>query len=176
MPRFFQHQRILSRLKLWLLLVDFILFFLILTFYLVHTKIYLWPKNFFLVFFSIFQHHEKVVLKSNDMRNHFFPFFDLSLEAKKRVEFIWVPEIMPDDRARKGQTKLNMFSILDEQIKSISNKQAKLNFCNRPNWKFACLCRSLTQTATWRPNQPILTSSITAILKAMTDTFFCDQV
>ena len=79
---------------------------------------------------------------------------------------------MPDDRVRKGQTKLNMFSVLDEQIKSLSSKQSKLNFWNRLNPKFAFLCRLLTQTATWRPNHPILTSSVTAILKAMTDTVF----
>ena len=79
---------------------------------------------------------------------------------------------MPDDWVRKGQTKLNMFSVLDEQIKSLSSKQSKLNFWNRLNPKFAFLCRLLTQTATWRPNHPILTSSVTAILKAMTDTVF----
>ena len=83
-----------------------------------------------------------------------------------------VPEIIPDDRVRKGQTKLNVFSVLDEQIKSLSSKQSKLNFWNRLNPKFAFLCRLLTQTATWRPNHQILTLSVTAILKAMTDTVF----
>ena len=66
----------------------------------------------FLVFSLIFQHHEKVVKKSNDLGYHFFN-FDLSHEAKKRVEYILVPEIMPDDQVYKGQTKLNMFSFLD---------------------------------------------------------------
>ena len=44
---------------------------------------------------------------------------------------------MPDDRVRKGQTKLNMFSVLDEQIKSLSSEQSKLNFWNWLNNKFA---------------------------------------
>ena len=96
----------------------------------------------------------------------------MSLEAKKMLEYIWVPEIMPDDQVRKGQTKLNMFSVLDEQIKSLISKHSKLNFWNQLNPKFAFLCRLLTQTATWQPNHQIMTSSFTAILNAMTGTFF----
>ena len=30
--------------------------------------------------------------------------------AKKRVEYIWVPEILIDDLVHKGHTKLNMFT------------------------------------------------------------------
>ena len=70
------------------------------------------------------------------------------------------------------KTKLNMFSVLDAQIRSFSSKQSKLNFWNRLNPIFAFLCRLLTQTATWQPNQPILTSRNIAILKAMTNTLF----
>ena len=89
-----------------------------------------------------------------------------------RVKYILVPEIMTDDWVYKGPTKLNMFSDFGEQIKSLSSKQSTLNFWNRLNPKFSFLCRLLTQTATGRPNHLILTLSVTAILKALTKTFF----
>ena len=53
------------------------------------------------------------------------------LEAKKRVEYPLVPEIMIDDWVNKGHTNLNMFSVVGEQIKSLSSKQSKLNFWNQ---------------------------------------------
>ena len=83
-----------------------------------------------------------------------------------------VPEIMIDDLVHKGHTKLNMFSVFGEHIKSLSSKQSNLNFWNRLNPKIAFLCHFLTQTATWRPNHAIFTSSVNAIWKAMTDTVF----
>ena len=45
---------------------------------------------------------------------------------------------------------------------------------NHDRWhpKNAFFCRFWTQTATWRPNHTILTSSVKAILKAMIDTVF----
>ena len=49
--------------------------------------------------------------------------------VKKKVNqviFVTVTEIMPDDRVHKGQKKLNMFTVLDEQIKSLSSKRSKL--------------------------------------------------
>ena len=67
---------------------------------------------------------------------------------------------------------LNMFSDLCEQFKSLSSKQSKLNFWNRLHPKIAFLGHFLTQTATWQLNHTILTSSVKAILKAMTDTVF----
>ena len=42
--------------------------------------------------------------------------------------------------------------------------------------KVAFLCRFWTQTATLRPNYPILTSSVKAILQAMINTVFGEQV
>ena len=36
---------------------------------------------------------------------------DLWLKAKKRVNFIWAPEIIIDVLAHKGQTRLKMFSV-----------------------------------------------------------------
>ena len=66
---------------------------------------------------------------------------------------------MTYDWVRKGQTKLSMYSVFGEQIKSLSSNQSKLNFWNRLHPKFALLCRFLTQTATWWPNHPILASS-----------------
>ena len=94
------------------------------------------------------------------------------LEAKKRVKYTWVPKIMINDWVNKGHTNLNMFSVVDEQIRSLSSKQSKLNFWNQLHPKIALLCRFWTQTATWRPNHTILTSSVIAILKAMIDTVF----
>ena len=41
------------------------------------------------------------------------------LEAEKMVEYIWVPEIITYDWVRKGQTKLNMYLVFGEQIKSL---------------------------------------------------------
>ena len=57
-PRFFLHWRILLKLQLWLLLVDFKN---ILSFHVVRTKIFVWPSQIFWVFSSTFQHHDKVV-------------------------------------------------------------------------------------------------------------------
>ena len=74
----------------------------------------------------------------------------------------------PDRR----NTKLNMIPVFGEKIKTLSSKQPKLN---RTHWlhpKIAFVCRLLTQTTTWWPNHTILTSSVIAILKAMSDTFF----
>ena len=82
------------------------------------------------------------------------------------------PEIMIDDWVNKGHTNLNMFSVVGEQIRSLSSKQSKFKFWNRLHWKTAFLCRFLTQTVTWQPNHTILTSSVKAILKAMIDTVF----
>ena len=79
---------------------------------------------------------------------------------------------MINDWVNKGHTNLNMFSVVDEQIRSLSSKQSKLNFWNQLHPKIALLCRFWTQTATWRPNHTILTSSVIAILKAMIDTVF----
>ena len=55
------------------------------------------------------------------------------------------------------------------QFLSLSSKQSKLNFWNWLNPKLAFLCRLLTQTPTWWPNHPILTSSVTSIMKTMTN-------
>lgn len=79
---------------------------------------------------------------------------------------------MINDWVNKGHTNLNMFSVVDKQIRSLSSKQSKLNFWNQLHPKIALLCRFWTQTATWRPNHTILTSSVIAILKAMIDTVF----
>ena len=94
------------------------------------------------------------------------------LEAKMMVEYIWVPEIMTDDWVCKGQTKLSMYSVFGEQIKRLLSYQLTLNFWVWLHPKFALLCCLLTQTATLGPNHQILTSSVKAILKALTDTFF----
>ena len=51
-----------------------------------------------------------------------------------------------------------------------------MNFLNLLHPKIAFLCHLLTQTATLQPNHTILTSSVRAILKAMIDTFFLDQL
>ena len=91
---------------------------------------------------------------------------------KKRVKYTWVPKIMINDWVNKGHTNLNIFSVAGEQIRSLSSKQSKLNFWNQLHPKIALLCCFWTQTATWRPNHTILTSSVIAILKAMIDTVF----
>ena len=93
------------------------------------------------------------------------------LKANKRVKYIWVPEIMID--VHKGLTKLNMFSVFGESLKSLCSKQSKLNFWNQLHQKITFLCRFLTQTATWQPNHTILTKSVSG--KDMTNTFFLAQ-
>ena len=74
--------------------------------------------------------------------------------------------------SNKGHTNLNSFSVVGEQIRGLSSKQSKLNFWNQLHPKIALLCCFWTQTATWRTNHTILTSSVKAILKAMVDTVF----
>ena len=44
----------------------------------------------------------------------------MRLKATKRVEYIWVPQILIDDWVQKGHPTLNMFSVFGEQIKSLS--------------------------------------------------------
>ena len=44
---------------------------------------------------------------------------------------------MIDDCVNKGHTKLNMFSVVGEQIRSLSSKQSKLNFWNQLHPKIA---------------------------------------
>ena len=68
---------------------------------------------------------------SNDWWNHF---------SKKLLNvmicdlnYIWVPKIMIYDLVHKEHTRLNMFSIVSEQIKSLCNKQSRMKFWN-------CLC------------------------------------
>ena len=68
--------------------------------------------------------------------------------------------------------KDTQISVFGAKIKSLSSKQSKLNFWNRLHPKKCILCRLLTQTATQRQNYTIFTSSVKAILKAMTDTVF----
>ena len=68
--------------------------------------------------------------------------------------------------------KFEYISVVGEQIRSLSSKQPKLNFWNQLHPKIAFLCRTLTQTATWRSNHTILTSNIKSILKAMIHTIF----
>ena len=79
------------------------------------------------------------------------------------------------DYVNKGHTNLNMFSVCGEQIRSLSSKQSKLNFWNQLHPKIVFVCRFWTKTATWKPNHTILTSSVTATLKAMTDTVILDK-
>ena len=47
------------------------------------------------------------------------------LEAKKRVEYPRVPEIMIDDWFNKGHKNLNTISVVGEQIRSLSIKQSR---------------------------------------------------
>jgi hypothetical protein len=74
---------------------------------------------------------------------------------------------MIDDWVNKGHTIVNMFSVVGEQIRSLSSKQSKLNFWNRLHPKIAFLCRFWTQRVKWRLNHTIVTSSVKVILKAM---------
>ena len=50
---------------------------------------------------------------------NFSKYHDLWLEAKKRVKYIWVPEIM---------IYVLLQNFFGEQIKSLCGKQSKLNF------------------------------------------------
>ena len=55
-----------------------------------------------------------------------------------------------------------------EKLVNLSINQSKLTFWNRLHTKIAFVCRLLTQTTLWRPNHPILTSNVKAIVKAIT--------
>ena len=96
----------------------------------------------------------------------------MRLEAKKRVEYIWVPEFLIDDWVHKEHTKLKRFSVFGEQIKSLIREQSMLNFWNQLHLKVVFFGRLLTQTATWQPNYKTLTSSVKVILKAMIGPIF----
>ena len=67
---------------------------------------------------------------------------------------------MIDDWVNKRHTNLNMFSVVGEQIRSLSSKQSKFNFWNQLQPTIAFLYRFRTQTATCRPSHTILTSNI----------------
>ena len=84
-------------------------------------------------------------------------------------EYFWLPDIAIDEWVNKGHTKLNMFLVFGEQIKSLSSKQSKLNFLNRLHPIIVFLCSLLTQTATRQQNHTIWISSIKAILGDMTE-------
>ena len=81
------------------------------------------------------------------------------LEAKKRVKYIWVFEIMTYKWVGKRYARLNMFSAYGEQIHSLISKPSKLNFCNQPN-PFCCCWHN----ASWQLNHTLLTLSVTAFL------------
>ena len=91
-------------------------------------------------------------------------------KANKRVVYNWVTEIMIYDWVHKGYTKLGMVSVFGKWIKSLNNKQTKLNFLNWLHQQQKC--RLLAQTATWRPKRTVLTPNVYAILKASTDINF----
>ena len=93
-------------------------------------------------------------------------------QGQKRVDYIWVPEILMDDWVHKRHTKLNMLPVFIEQIRSLCRKLSKFNFWIRLHSKSALSCRLLTQISTWQQNHIIFTSSVKAILKAMTDTVY----
>ena len=82
------------------------------------------------------------------------------LEAKKRVKPIWVPEIMIDDH--KGYTNFYIFLVFSEPFKRLCSKQSSLKFC-------------IVMPFFWHkqpPDYQTIKSSVTAILKAMTNTVF----
>ena len=119
MPTFFSPLKNIRKVQLWLLLMDF---FLLLNLFVAPIKISVWPSQIFYVFRLIFQHHEHVVLKSNDQIIFFFfkkftSHPDLRLVVEKRVGYIWVPEILIDDWFHKVNMMLNMFLVFGEQIK-----------------------------------------------------------
>ena len=57
---------------------------------------------------------------TNNLTNQLFKIFDLTswfvTRAKKRVKYIWVPEIMMDVLVHKEHTTLIMFSVVGEQL------------------------------------------------------------
>ena len=58
---------------------------------------------------------------------------------------------MIDDWVNKGHTNLNMFSVVGEQIRSLSSKQSKLNFWNQLHPKIAFLCPGHKQLPDTKP-------------------------
>ena len=76
---------------------------------------------------------------------------------------------MTDDWACKRHTKLKMFSVFGEKIKSLIDKPSKLIFWNQLHPKIVFVCHVMTSKTTWRPNHTIFTSSVSAILKGMTN-------
>ena len=132
--------------------------------------------NILVVFFTSW----KSCLKEQWPNKYLFQTFWLNAmicesRPKKRVEYIWVPEIMIEHRVLKGHNNYNIFSVFGELFKSLSSKQSKLNFWNWLHKTIAFLCHLLTQTVTWRPNCTILTSRVESILKATTNTVFLWQ-
>ena len=130
----------------------------------------------FYVFSSTFQHHEKFVEKSNDLRNHFFEIFDLTscfvTQGQKEggISFgHWnLDRWLSQQRTHKFEYVFCCWWTNQE----LKQKQSKLNFWNQLHPKIAFLCCFWTQTATWGQNHTILTSSVNAFLKAMIDTVF----
>ena len=111
---------------------------------------------------------------SNDQKITFSKKFltlhhDLWLEGKKRVNYIWVLEIMIYDIVHKGYTKHNIFSVFGEPLRNLCSKESNFNFWNRLHQKIAFLCRFLTRTVTLQPNHTMLTLRFNAIRKAMTN-------
>ena len=55
-------------------------------------------------------------------------FLKFLTRGQKRAEYPLIPKIMIDDWVNKGHTNLNIFSVVGEQIRSLSSKLSKLNF------------------------------------------------
>ena len=69
----------------------------------VHTEIFAGPSWIFQIFFNNFQHYGKNAQMCNNLRTHCFNnkkkwlnFMICDLRPKKRVKYIWFPEIMID--------------------------------------------------------------------------------
>ena len=147
---------ILSKLILWLLLVDFSKY-LCMTF-----------ANISGLFLN-FSTSQKKCKKSNNLRIHFFDFFSLAswfVTWGQKEGGIYLGIKIYD----KGRTKFNIFSVFGEKIRSLISKKSKFYFWKSLQSKIAFLCHLVTPTATWQPNHTILTSSDKLILKAMTYT------
>ena len=111
-----------------------------------------WIQNDVLRQTAVFQHNEKSCVKEQWPKKLLFQKFwhtvmICNLRPKKGGIYL---SSWNHDRLLSQQrtTKLNMYSVFGEQMKSLSSKQSKLNFWNRLHPTFAFLCRLLTQTAT----------------------------
>ena len=126
----------------------------------------------FLVFSLIVQHNEKVLKKSKDLRNLFFKIVDLTSQVvtwgQKEGGIYFIP--WNHDRWWQRTNKLEYVFSFWWTNQELKQQSVNVELLKPTTPNICILCCLFTQTATWRPTHPILTSSVKEILKAITNT------